>query len=171
GLDAGFRPGGIVFATAAQPIFRIPPDDRPDFQRRVLEEVRSIPHVESAALSSHIPLIGASWSFGVNVTNPQGETKGDSRFTYITPQYFQTMDTPILQGRDFNERDTRNSVQVVIVNQTFVRRYIPTPNPIGTIVRTIAEPGFPSTIYEVIGVVKDTKYTSLRDDMPPIAFV
>jgi putative ABC transport system permease protein len=171
GLDAGFRPRAVVFATAFQPIFNVPPDERSDFQRRVLEEVRSMPHVESAALSSHIPLVGASWSFGVNLTSPQGEAKGDSRFTYISPQYFRTMDTPILQGRDFDERDTTNSAKVVIVNQTFVRRYISAQNAIGTIVRTIAEPGFPSTIYQVIGVVKDTKYTSLRDDMPPIAFV
>jgi predicted permease len=171
GLDAGFRPERIVFATAAQPIFNVSPGDRPDFQRRVLEQVRSIPHVESAALSTHIPLIGASWSFGVNVTSPQGEKTGDSRFTYISPQYFRTMDTPMLQGRDFDERDTTNSVKVAIVNQTFVRRYIPAPNPIGAILRTTAEPGFPSTIYQVVGVVKDTKYTSLRDDMPPIAFV
>jgi ABC-type antimicrobial peptide transport system permease subunit len=81
------------------------------------------------------------------------------------------MDIPMLQGRDFDERDTRSSVQVVIVNQSFVRRYIPTANPIGTIIRTVAEPDFPSKIYEVVGVVKDTKYTSLRDDKPPIAFV
>jgi predicted permease len=172
GLDAGFRPGRVVFATAFQPIFNLPPGDRPDFQRRVLEEVRSFPHVESAALSTHVPLSGSAWSFGVNVTTSQGEKKeGDSRFTYISPQYFRTMDTPLLKGRDFDERDTTSSAKVVIVNQTFVRRYIPSPNPIGTIVRTVAEPGFPSTIYEVVGVVKDTKYTSLRDDMPPIAFV
>ena len=118
----------------------MPPGDRPDFQRRVLEEVRSIPYVQSAALSTHIPLVGASWSFAVNVTTPRGERNGDSRFTYISPQYFRTMDTPVLQGRDFDDSDTTSSVKVVIVNQTFVRRYILTPNPIGTIVRTIAEP-------------------------------
>src|SRR5262249_28509990 len=151
GLDMGFRPGGLVFATAGQPIFNVPPGDRPEFQRRILEEVRSIPYVQSAALSTHIPLVGASWSFAVNVTTPGGETNGDSRFTYISPKYFRTMDTPILQGRDFDDGDTTSSVKVVIVNQTFVRRYILTPNPIGTIVRTIAEPGFPSTIYQVVG--------------------
>jgi putative ABC transport system permease protein len=169
GLDAGFRTGGVLFATAFQPIFNLPPGDRPEFQRRVLEEVRSIPHVESAALSTHVPLIGAAWSLGV--TTPQDEEKRMSRFTYISPQYFRTMDTPMLQGRDFDERDTTNSAKVVIVNQTFVRQFIPMPNPIGTIIRSVAEPGFPSTIYEVVGVVKDTKYTSLRDDMPAIAFV
>lgn len=171
GLDAGFRPGGVVFVTAFQPNLNVPPSSMPDFHRQVLEEVRSMPRVESAALSTHVPLIGSSWSFGVNVTSPQAETNGDSRFTYISPQYFRTMDTPTLQGRDFNESDTKSSAKVVIVNQTFVRRYIPSPNPIGTVVRTIAEPGYPSTVYEVIGVVKDTKYTRLRDDMPPIAFV
>jgi predicted permease len=171
GVDAGFRPERIVYATVGRPIFNLPPADRPDFQRRILEEVRAIPQVQSAALSTHIPLVGASWSFVVNVATPQGEKNGDSRFTYISPQYFRTMDTPILKGRDFDERDTRSSANVVIVNETFVRRYIPMPNPIGTIVRTTAEPGYPSAIYQVVGVVKDTKYTSLRDDMPPIAFV
>jgi predicted permease len=170
-IDTGFRSDGLVFAIAAQPTFRVPPDERPEFQARLLDEVRSIPRVQSAAFSSHIPLIGASWSFGINVLNPNEQKDGDSRFTYISPRYFQTMETPILQGRDFDERDTRNAAKVIVVNQTFVRRYITSPNPLGTVVRTIAEPGYPSTLYEVVGVVKDTKYTTLRDDLPAIAYV
>jgi predicted permease len=111
------------------------------------------------------------WSFIVHVMNPQGEKVQDARFTYISPDYFRTMETRMLQGRDFNQFDTANSRKVAIVNEAFVRLFISNPNPIGTLVRTVAEPGYPEAVYEVIGVVKDTKYTSLRDYMPPITFV
>jgi putative ABC transport system permease protein len=170
-LDAGFRRSGIVFATAAQPVFRVPPAERPAFQARLLEDIRSIPQVESAALSTHMPLVGSMWSFIVRVMNSQGEKVQDARFTYISPDYFRTMETPMLQGRDFNQFDTANSRKVAIVNESFVRIFVPNQNPIGTLIRTVAEPDFPEAVYEVVGVVKDTKYTSLRDYLPPITYV
>jgi predicted permease len=171
GIDAGFRRSGILFAAASQPVFRVPPSERPAFQARLLDEIRSLPQVESAALSTHVPLSGSMWSFIVHVMNPQGKKVQDARFTYISPDYFRTMETRMLQGRDFNQFDTANSRKVAIVNEAFVRLFISNPNPIGTLVRTVAEPGYPEAVYEVIGVVKDTKYTSLRDYMPPITFV
>jgi putative ABC transport system permease protein len=171
GLDAGFRRSGILFVAASQPISRVPPGERPAFQSRMLEDIRSIPQIQSAALSSHMPLIGSAWSFIVKVTNSQGEKVQDSRFTYVSPQYFRTMETPMLQGRDFNATDTVNSRKVAIVNEAFVRTFMANQNPIGMLVRTVAEPDFPEAVYEVIGVVKDTKYTALRDFVPPITFV
>src|SRR5207249_951715 len=60
---------------------------------------------------------------------------------------------------------------VAVVNETFARRYVGSTNPIGATVRTVAEPRFPSTAYEVIGVVSDTKYSALREPIPPITFV
>jgi hypothetical protein len=59
----------------------------------------------------------------------------------------------------------------MLVNETFVRRFIAKANPIGALARSVAEPGYPETLYEVIGMVKDTKYASLREDPPPIAYV
>jgi hypothetical protein len=56
------------------------------------------------------------------------------------------------------------------VNEAFVRRSL-SGNPIGTILRTVGEPGYPATLYEVVGVVSDTKYSSLREPTQPIAFV
>src|SRR5262249_19616034 len=60
--------------------------------------------------------------------------------------------------------------RVALVNETFVRRYL-TGNPIGALLRTVAEPRYPETLYEVIGVVSDTKYSGLREPIQPIAFV
>jgi len=76
-----------------------------------------------------------------------------------------------MAGRDFVESDTATSRKVALVNETFVRRYLAPANPIGVAVRTVAEPRFPSTVYEIIGVVSDTKYSALREPMPAITFV
>jgi len=82
-----------------------------------------------------------------------------------------TMEIPVLAGRDFNDFDTAASRQVALVNETFVRRFLANRNPVGTLMRSVAEPGYPETLYEVIGVVKDTKYANLREAIPPITYV
>jgi putative ABC transport system permease protein len=169
-LDAGFRRHGIVFAGFLQGM-SLPPDQRPASQQRLLEEIQSVPGVSAAALTTYIPLANASWTLGVHVPNSQGEEVGDAKFTYVSPEYFATMDVPLVSGRDFNTYDRADSARVAIVNEAFVRRYIRAAGPIGARLRTVAEPGMPSTVYDVIGVVKDTKYGNLREGTPAMAFV
>src|SRR5499426_1098082 len=168
-LDAGFRQDGILFVNADFGRLRLPADRILAFQSNLLEQIRSIPQVESAATSTCKPLAGPCWSLGVHAPGAQGEQEGGSRFTYVSPGYFKTMEIPVLAGRDFNDFDTATSRQVVLVNQTFARQFFANRNPIGALVRSVAEPNFPETLYEVIGVVKDTKYANLREDIPPIA--
>src|SRR5262249_40905081 len=129
------------------------------------------PEVESAAISSHTPLDGSSWTQGVEITGTTGEQKGYPQFVYASPGYFKTMETAILSGRDFNDFDNTTSRKVAIVNEAFVRRFVANGNPIGTMLRTMPEPGYPEALYEIIGVVKDTKYARLRDEMPPITYI
>src|SRR5204862_830973 len=90
---------------------------------------------------------------------------------YVRPQYFNAVGMRLRAGRDFGERDTATLQRVAVVNETFARRYLGSTTPIGATVRTVAEPRFPSTLYEIIGVVSDTKYSALREPIPPIAFV
>lgn len=132
----------------------------------VLREIRSIPQVESAATSTHVPLDCSSWTLGIHLR----DLDAWSKFTWLSPGYFQTMQVPLLAGRDFNDRDTQTSPRVAIVNETFVRKYLGGANPIGTTMRTVEEPNYPSEVYEIIGVVKDTKYASLREKIPPESF-
>jgi ABC-type antimicrobial peptide transport system permease subunit len=73
--------------------------------------------------------------------------------------------------RVFNDFDTAASRRVALVNETFARQYLANRNPIGALIRTVAEPNYPETLYEVIGLVKDTKYANLREAMPPITYV
>jgi ABC-type antimicrobial peptide transport system permease subunit len=109
----------------------------------------------------------SGWGHGVDV----GPKEGKSRFTWVSPTYFQTMSIPILSGRGFYDNDTQSSPRITIVNQTFVRNYLDGQNPIGKTVRTKAEPRYPSTLFEIVGVIPDTKYNDLRGNPEPMAFV
>src|SRR5260221_7152530 len=80
------------------------------------------------------------------------------------------MEIPLLTGRGFNDRDTQTSPHVAVVNEAFVRRYLAGMSATGKTIRTNAESGYPETEYEIVGVVKDTKYPDLREPGPPMAF-
>ncbi len=76
----------------------------------------------------------------------------------------------IVKGRGFTARDMRTSPRVAIVNQTFVRRFVGTADPIGQTLQTSPEPDYPSTVYEIVGVIPDTQYNDLRSEHEPIVF-
>jgi predicted permease len=166
-LDPGFRETGILRAYVIFRRLEIPPERYETFKRDLLEQIQSIPLVVSAATSTHVPLDGSTWSLGVRV----GGVAGSSKFTWVSPGYFRTMQVPIVAGRDFTLRDTAQSQPVVIVNETFVRQFLGGGNPLGKTVRTNVEPHYPETQYEIVGMVKDTKYSGLRDEIPPEAYV
>jgi putative ABC transport system permease protein len=169
-LDLGLRRNGILFVSHSFNNFRLPVDQVVVFQKKLLEQIKSIPQVESATFTTHMPLSGNGISLKVRGLGDGGDQASSSKFTYLSPGYFKTLGIPILAGRDFNDFDTSTSVKVAIVNETFVRRFIADRAPIGAMVRSLQEPKYPETIYEVIGVVKDTKYANLRQVIPPMAF-
>src|SRR5215813_4130450 len=170
-LDAGFRQNGILFIDTEFDRLRLSRERIVSFQTNLLEQIRSLPQVESAATSTCKPLLAPCCPLGVRAPGAPGEQEGGSKFTNVSPGYFNTMEIPVLAGRDFNDFDTATSRQVVLVNETFARRFFANRNPVGALVRSVAEPNFPETLYEVIGVVKDTKYANLREDIPPITYV
>jgi len=126
--------------------------------------------VEAAALTTHVPVIGGSWTMGVHVSGGATETEGSSKVAWVGPGFFRTLAIPLLSGRDIARTDMATSPKVALVNETFVRRLLGGRNPIGARARTGAEPGYPESTYEIVGVVKDTKYGSLRGEIPPILF-
>jgi predicted permease len=167
-LHPGFRQDG-VFVTYVN-LGQLQPERLEALKRELLERIRSIPQVGAAATTSHVPLYGSSWTLGVRVTSAREVREGSSKITWVSPDYFKTLEIPLLTGRDFNQHDTASSPKVALVNETFLRSYLGNANPIGATVRTGAEPNYPEATYEVIGVVKDTKYSNLRQEIPPIAF-
>jgi putative ABC transport system permease protein len=76
----------------------------------------------------------------------------------------------VLRGRDFTLRDTRTSPRVAVVNETFVKRFAAGADPIGQTLRTGEEPNYPSTAYEIVGVIRDTHYNDLRGERQAMVF-
>jgi putative ABC transport system permease protein len=165
-FNPGLRESGVTSAFLGYWQSNLPPDRWTPFARQLLAEVQQTPGVRSAATTTNVPLSGGSWEHGVRV----GATEASSKFTWVSPDYFSTMAIPIVRGRGFNQNDTATSQRVAVVNQTFVRKFAGGADPIGQTLRTGQEPGYPSTIYEIVGVIPDTKYNDIRGDTPAQTF-
>jgi predicted permease len=166
-LDPGMRESGITIAYINFPGSKIKRENEAEFKRRLVEDVRNVAGIENAASTTNTPLGGGSWSHHVHV----GDKQGDSQFTYAGPTYFATMGVPLLTGRSFTDNDTNNAPLVLIVNQAFLRKYLGSAPPIGQTVHVMPEPQYPERTYQIVGTIADTKYSNLRDDTPPMAFV
>lgn len=165
-VNPGIRERGITVAFLGYWQSPLPRERWADFQRELLEEVRSVPGVLSAATTTRVPLDGGSWEHDVRV----GSKEGMSKFTWVSPDYFATMDIPVVKGRGFTKQDTASSPRVALVNQTFVRRFLGDTNPIGQTLLTSPEPDYPATTYEIVGIIPDTRYNDLRTETPPMTF-
>lgn len=154
--------------------FRLPqtkyakPDDIARFFRQAIERVRAIPGVESAALVRAVPFSGNGGTVGYAVEGAAPVDPGSlpqARLHFITPDFFKTLRIPLLQGRDFNDRDDRHSPLAAIVNETFARGNFGGADAVGKRFTTPQTDG-PVTI---IGVVGDTKhYTATEPAVPQI---
>jgi len=167
-LDAGFRQSGIMFSYLDLTQSGLPSGAVPELKLRLLATIRSIPGVAEASTSSILPLNDHATTLVVPDPNTGEGTL--PRFAWVSPQYFATMEIPLLAGRDFNDFDSPSAPRVAIVNARFVERYFAGKNPLGRSFRTLQEPGYPETIYEVVGVVGNTRYSNLREALLPIAY-
>jgi putative ABC transport system permease protein len=169
--NPGFREKGILGANLDLSQLKLPVNRRAIFKQELLRRIRAVPGVDSVAEAGLIPLGGSGTD---NVVWADGLDRGhgiDSDFNWISRGYFKTLEIPLLAGRDFDDRDTPTSPMVAIVNEAFVRRLGLGANPVGRSFRIEATPTHPETLFEIVGLVKDTKYWGLREAFPPIAFL
>jgi len=141
------------------------------FKRELLERIRSTPGVDSAAEAAIVPISGSSSNRTVWMEGSDLSQAKSPWFDWVSPGFFQTMETPLLAGRDFNDRDTPNSPKVAIVNEAFVRQFAAGANPLGKRLWQKAGLGQPQVAYEIVGLVRNTKYQDLREDYPPLIYV
>jgi len=166
-LNPGIRESGITIGYFGFPAANIKLENLAAYKRQLVDDVRTIPGIENAAATTIVPLSGPTWGHEVEI----GPVNGPSRFSYVSPSFFATLGIPLLEGRDFTDRDTNDSPLVLIVNQAFIRKYVSAPSPLGVQVRVRPEPRYPARTYEIVGVVADTKYSDLREDRQIQAFV
>jgi predicted permease len=159
-LKTGFDHRGVLLIDVA--------GQRPrSFYKDALDIVRRLPGVMSASVSTNTPLSGAGWSEKVTIDGVTQER--EPSFLAVSAQYFQTLQTPILRGRDFAETDEWSLARVAIVNETFARRYFPHTDPIGR--RFSASVATPSVELEIVGIVNDVIGNDLRAAPPPTVYV
>lgn len=101
-FDPGMREEGVTAAFIGFQQSNIPPERYLQFQQQLVEEVRAMPGVLSAATTTNPPLVGGSWTHGIQI----GSAHGDSKFTWVGPECFRTMGIPLLRGRGFSPSDT-----------------------------------------------------------------
>jgi predicted permease len=169
-VDTGFRQDGIVVANIDVQRTLVPQANRSAMFDRIVESVRTLPGVHAAAGAAIVPISGSSWNNRIMV---DGVRQTDyPMFNSVGPRFFATLGTPFVAGRDFDaQRDVRSSPAVAIVNESFVRKYLSGRNALGRRFNIESAPGTPEQSYEVIGVVRDTKYSDLREDFGAIAFL
>jgi len=169
-VDTGFRAEGIVEIDLdlARPHYSM--DRRPVVYSDLLQRLSSRPGVLSAAQVLFTPVSGSGWN---DMVRPEGSNAAskEADFNRIGPGYFRTMGTAIVAGRDFDQRDTLGAPKVAIVNEKFARDIFGDPNPLGRSFRVEGQAGKVDPIYQVAGIVRNTKYYELREDFIPISFL
>ncbi|HEY6291790.1 MAG TPA: ABC transporter permease [Terriglobia bacterium] len=142
------------------------------FYKQILERIEAIPGVHSASASVMEPITGGGgiddsvWVEGYTSRPEENITVYVNR---VAPKYFETLRTPLLLGRDFSPRDTEDSPKVAIINQTMARYFFGNSNPIG---RKFGWWGVDKNKqqFEIVGVVRDSKYETLRERIPRTAY-
>ena len=177
-MGPGFRTGNL-FAFDTDPSLNAYNSDRSKiFYRQLTADLAALPGVQSVGVAAMRILDhdeSDSW-LTIEGYHPKPTETPDAYMNWIGPGYFKTLGVPLLAGRDFTERDTENqqhgdrpdgrAARVVIVNEKFAKRFFGSvENCVGRHVGHGIDPGT-KTDMEIVGVIKDIKYTSLRDEVP-----
>jgi predicted permease len=168
-LELGFATDRVVVANINAPMTRVKPAELTDLYERAREAVARVAGVERAAWSDITPISGSGRQ-NVVVAPADPALPPGSRITFvnvISPGWLATYHTPLIAGRDFDERDQQNSERVALVNEAFARKFFNGSGPVGRTVQTDGTgPG-----YQVVGLVADAVYRTLRDPAPPTIYL
>ena len=166
-LDPGFRVTNLVTFAVNPTMNAYRPERSLDFYRRLRDDLTAIPGVESASLAVMPVLNGWEWDSSMTVEGYRNKPNDapDPHMQFVTPDYFKTMRIPILLGRDFRVTDAKGAPKVCIVNEKFARRFFGDGIALGKHIGLGGDPGTRLDT-EIIGVARDTKYESMRDEVP-----
>jgi hypothetical protein len=166
-LDRGFHHEGVLLVDVDGTRMFGHRDPRlAALHQEVLALVERLPGVTVASYSSITPLMGGGISQAIAV-NGQPIGPEELHLNNVAPRYFETMRTPVVLGREFSTLDDANAPGVAIVNEAFVRRYMPAGRPLRQRLSIVGLAGDA----EIVGVVRDAVYETLRQAPPPTVYM
>jgi predicted permease len=155
----------LGFTTEGLLVFDVTPQGQTEshvFYRTLMDRIRQVPGVESVSMAGNRP--GSGWSSNNDLMLDGVEKDGVSlRSNDVGPNFFHTMGVPVLEGREFLDTDTKDTPKVAIVNESLAKKFFPKGSAIGHRL------GGKNSL-TIVGVVKDSKYTSVSEDPQPMAY-
>lgn len=168
-VDLGFQPDNVLSVNVDVP--GLAAERRGSLIARLDERLRAMPNVEAAAYTTIVPMSGSGSNNMVWMEGGDRSAPHLAQMSMVSPGYFKTLGTRMTAGRDFDTRDTPTSPKVAIVTETFVKLVSRGVNPIGKRFVESGDANTPDAVYEVVGIVEDSKYYTARDEQQPIAFM
>jgi predicted permease len=165
-VDLGMKTENLIGFTVSPALNGYKTEQIHALFERIEADMAAIPGAKSVA-AAMVPLIaGNNWGNDVHVEGAKdANANNNSRMNEVGPGFFGKMGIPLIAGREFTETDTAAGLAVAIVNQTFVNRFLEGRNPIG-LRFTGGEPGSRT----IVGVVKDSHYSSVKQTVPPLYY-
>jgi putative ABC transport system permease protein len=164
-ISPGFQPDNVLAVRLALPPGKYKQGEpRAQIYQQLVAQVKTVPGVQSAGAVLSLPLGGDTFNVGRGVLldgrPPHPDNATNAMYLVITPDYFQTLQIPLKQGRPFTDYDNSQSAKVVIVNETMARQQWPGESPIGKRFSIWRDEKFSR---EVVGVVGDTKASLVEE--------
>ena len=168
-INPGFNVHNVLIASYDLFTSGYSPESGAEFDRQVVAKLQTLPGIESVALSSRVPVgfSGGSTSVKPEGYQQQANESMETQDAIVTPNYFTTMQIPLLKGRDFTLRDRKDSERTVIVSQAFVDRYWPGQPAIGKRLNS----DLTNEWFTVVGVARDNKGTGLNEKPKPFVYL
>jgi putative ABC transport system permease protein len=173
-VDPGFNPQHVLTFKMDLPYVRYSGLSQTQFFERAIERLGHLPAVLSASAVLPLPLDGAEVNTFVTIEGqPVAEAnRPRAGYTWVEPGYFSTVGIPLIKARDFTAADDLTTAPVVIINQTFARRFFPSQDPIGKRIKAGISNGYKaSPMREVVGVVGDVRQYGLASAPGPAVYV
>jgi len=170
-VDMGFNANNVLLFKVDPSLLGYRDEKLADLYQRSFDRLEAVPGVQSVTFSRSPLLAQSSWTSSVYLSGEMGAngkpSESNVKVHSVRENFFSTMEIPLLLGRGLTEQDDARAPRVAVINQTFAKTYFGSENPIGK--RFGFDPDKPDEI-EIIGLVRDAKYTSQRDRIEPTAY-
>jgi predicted permease len=168
-VPLGFDPANVVLFNLDPTGAGYSAEQKAATTARLATRLGQLPGVQSVSWSSMALLDNFSWNTRVSLDGDNGKGRPPCNLLWVGPGFHRLLRVPLLAGRSLDERDGRGAPKAAVVNQAFVAKYLDGASPLGRMVTLDLQPK--PQQFEIVGVVRDTKYARLRRGNDPIAFL